>query len=158
MIDVSILVPRSFWCIPSSVIARRDAAKGPHLRRFWIRSWYKSADQELRVHKHICIVYSRADRHEFNLSVRVLLVHLIKYFHKDDHWKGCTKRTTSKVRLPLAEVELVFYLREIKILQRFPTPTNYSNFLRRRRWVSFHWFLQSWSWATEDKDHFMSLI
>ena len=73
------------------------------------------------------------------------------YFHRDDHWKGCTKRTTSKVRLQLAEVELVFYLCKIKILQSFATLANYSNFLRRKQ--VFQWFLFMISSRTRTISH-----
>ena len=98
--------------------------------------------QELwnRVHEHICIVYSRADRRECNLSVGVLLVSLIQYF-QGRSLEGMHQKATSKVRLQLAEVEPVFYLREIKILQRFATPANYSNFLQRKQVSQFQWFL-----------------
>ena len=77
------------------------------------------------------------------------------YFHRDDHWKRCTKRTTSKVRLQLAQVELEFHLCKLKYYKVL-WHTTYYNFLRRK-W-DFQWFLFMISTRTRTEDHFTLFI
>ena len=101
-----------------------------------------------RAHEHICIVYNRADRREFNLSVGVLPQgRSLEEMHQKDHVESSAPAGPSRAGISFMQ---------IKILQSFVTPANYYNFLRRKR--DFQWFLFMISTRTRTEDHFTLFI